>query len=523
MNKTVSIHIKGFPFLIEEEAYRKLEAYLHLLKQMLGDQEGADEIVEDIEIRIAELLNTGKGSKQVVEMKDVEEVLQTLGDPSDYADESENTASFSDTKSKSDSHYGSQKSSERKLYRDEENGQLGGVCAGLAAYLNIDVTIIRLIWAGSFFVFGSGFLLYLLLWIIIPAANSSIDRLRMKGKPINVDTVKEEVERAARNVTEKSRSFANKMKEDKKLRKGISTIGRVFRFGISLCFLFIGFMMSLLLVVVLFGKPQFFPAVSTEGFLSINSLSNLIFNDPIDYQLAQLSIYLAAFSLITFFLLGGIVIMFNLKNRWYRFINFGLISLGIISVITGFVVASRTARDFAVSGDLEKEIATVSTEQLQIKTMFTSPLSNSDYKVKLNNNDWMLHIEEQSIFSYGIDIYYHTSKDSLFHVLLEKEAKADRLQTAVNRAKNIRYGAIISGDTITLPNYFSYPKKDKIRAQDVEIHIYIPKGKSIAIDGEKISMDRTADEREDFDDDDTDEPVVIRGYLKRNGTYRHNY
>lgn len=521
MNKTVSIHIKGFPFLIEEEAYKKLEAYLYLLKQMLGEQEGADEIVEDIEIRIAELLNSSKGSKQVVEMKDVEEVLQTLGDPSDYADENESTASFDNNKSKSDSNYGSQKNSERKLYRDEENGQLGGVCAGLAAYLNIDVTVIRLIWAGSFFVFGSGFLLYLLLWIIVPAANSSIDRLRMKGKPINVDTVKEEVERAARNVTEKSRSFANKMKEDGRVRKGVSSIGRVVRFGISLFLLFIGFMLSLLLVVILFGKPQFFPAVSTEGLLSLNSLSNLIFNEPFDYQLAQLSVYLAAFSLITFFLLGGIVMMFNLKNRWYRFINFGLMSIGIISTIIGFLVASRTARDFTVSGDIEKEIATISTEQLQIKTSFTSPLSNSDYKVKLNNNDWMLHVEEQSIFSYGIDIYYHTSKDSLFHVLLEKEAKADRLQNAVNRAKSIRYGALISGDTITLPNYFSYPKKDKIRAQDIEIHIYIPKGKSVAIDGEQISMERTS-EWEDIDDD-ADDPVVIRGHLKRNGTYRHNY
>ena len=521
MNKTVSIHIKGFPFLIEEEAYKKLEAYLYLLKQMLGDQEGADEIVEDIEIRIAELLNTRKGSKQVVEMKDVEEVLQTLGDPSDYADESENTASFGESKSKSDGQYSSPKSSERKLYRDEENGQLGGVCAGLAAYLNIDVTVIRLIWAGSFFIFGSGFLLYLLLWIIVPAANSSIDRLRMKGKPINVDTVKEEVERAARNVTEKSRSFANKMKGDGKIRKGVSSIGRVFRLGISLFLLFIGFMLSLLLVVILFGKPQFFPAVSTEGFLSLNSLSDLIFNDPFDYQLAQLSVYLAAFSLITFFLLGGIVMMFNLRNRWYRFINLGLISLGIISTIIGFLVASRTARDFTVSGDIEKEIAAISTEQLQIKTMFTSPLSNSDYKVKLNNNDWMLHVEEQSIFSYGIDVYYHPSKDSLFHVLLEKETKADRLQNAVNRAKNIRYGAMISGDTITLPNYFSYPKKDKIRAQDIEVHIYIPKGKSVAIDGEQVSMEPNS-EQDDFDDD-ADEPVVIRGYLKRNGTYRHNY
>src|SRR5690606_12371449 len=97
--------------------------------------------------------------------------------------------------------------SERRLYRDRENGYIGGVCAGLAGYFNIDPTIIRLLWAGAFFIGGVGLFLYIILWAIIPKASSSIDRLKMQGKPINVDTVKEEVERAAQNVSEKSRHF----------------------------------------------------------------------------------------------------------------------------------------------------------------------------------------------------------------------------------------------------------------------------------------------------------------------------
>ncbi|HLU88097.1 MAG TPA: PspC domain-containing protein, partial [Taishania sp.] len=208
MNKTTSIHIQGFPFIIEEIAYTRLENYIKRLKSALAGQEGADEIIEDIELRIAELFTSKTSStKQVIDDNDVIDVLNTLGDPKEYADNPEDAhASTEETYSNSQQTY------ERRLYRDTENGYIGGVCSGLASYFNIDPTIIRLIWVAAFLIGGVGFLLYVVLWIVIPKASSSIDRLKMKGKPINVDSVKEEVERTAKNVSEKSRQFANQVK-----------------------------------------------------------------------------------------------------------------------------------------------------------------------------------------------------------------------------------------------------------------------------------------------------------------------
>lgn len=512
MKKTISIHIKGFPFIIEEIAHTRLENYLNRLKSALHGQEGADEIMEDIEIRIAELLN-GKTTqfKQVIEDNDVVDVLNTLGDPSDYA-ENEGATQFEESNY---SNTNPKEHRERRLYRDTENGYIGGVCAGLAGYFNIDPTIIRLIWAGAFFLGGVGLFFYIILWSIIPKANSSIDRLRMKGKPINVDTVKEEVERAARNVSEKSRNFANQVKNDSRIKDGISSFKKIIRIALGTLLLFIGFSSLISVITFIFGAPQFIPATTDSGFLSVSSLAGLIFNQPVDHRLAWISFYVCSISFVTFFLLGGFVTLFGIKNKWYRYVNLLLILGGIAGFSIGMVVMARTGRDFAVSGEIEKEIATIKSNSLTILTKAGEPLKNTEYKVK-GKSIWKMYIGKENISEYGISIHYHTSKDSLYHVTLEKEANAHTLETAANRAKNIEYNYEISNDTILLPAFFNYPKSDKIRNQAVTIHVYIPEGKTVSIENEIIDLNKP---RVDYDDEV--EKRKQRGKIRRDGTYRH--
>lgn len=513
MKKTISIHIKGFPFIIEEIAYTRLENYLNRLKSALQGQEGADEIIEDIEIRIAELLN-GKTTqfKQVIEDNDVIDVLNTLGDPSDYAENDEQPhAEERNYSSSNPNEY-----NERRLYRDTENGYIGGVCSGLASYFGIDPTIIRLIWAGAFFIGGIGFLLYIILWAIIPKANSSIDRLKMKGKPINVDTVKEEVERAAQNVSEKSKQLANQFRNDKRIKDGLSTFKKVVRLIIGAIFLSIGFSSLVVLITFVFGTPQFIPATSDEGFLSITSFAKLVLNDSLDLRLAWISFYFCSISFVIFFLLGGLVALFNIKNKWYRYVNFLLIFAGIIGFSIGMIVASRTGRDYAVSGEIEKEIVSVHSERLTILPQSNQLLKNSDYVVK-NKSFWKLYIGKNNIVESGISVRYYPSKDSLYHIILEKEANAHTLEQAVNRAKNIEYNYQINNDTLIIPAFYSYPLSDKIRNQEVSLHIYIPKGKTIAV-ADKI-VDLSSKSKYDAYDDFEDKQQC--GKIKGDGSYRH--
>lgn len=516
MKKTISIHIKGFPFIIEEIAYTRLENYINRLNAVLKGQQGADEIIEDIEIRIAELLNEKTTQyKTVIDDGDVVEVLNKLGDPKDYAEgDVVDEPSYSSSSTK--------ESSERRLYRDRENGYIGGVCAGLAGYFNIDPTIIRLLWAGAFFIGGVGLFLYIILWAIIPKANSSIDRLKMKGKPINVDTVKEEVERAAQNVSEKSRHFANQVRNDSRVKEGVSTLKKVVRLGLGLFLLFIGFSALVSVITFVFGTPQFIPASTDSGFLSITSLASLIFNQPMDHQLAWISFYVCSISFITFFLLAGFVVLFSIKNKWYRYANFLLIFMGIIGFALGIIVFARTARDFAIEGEVQKEIALVNSPSLTILTKSEVAIQNSDFKVR-GKGIGAIYIGKSNITAYGIPIEYHISQDSLYKVELVQSAHAHTFDKAVKRAKNIEYYPEVKNDTIILPNSYDYPVSDKFRVQDVVIHVYIPKGKTVTVEGEIIDLERKTVDIDDYDYDYEIEFVHKRqrGKIKSDGTYRH--
>ena len=173
MNKTVTTNIGGFIFHIDDIAYEKLSQYLNTIKGYFKQSEGRDEIIGDIEARIAEMFREKTGNtKQVVTMKDVDEVIAVMGQPEAFAGEGDASGSYSESTS-SAADTASARKRRRRIFRDPDEKILGGVCSGISSYFNIDPIILRGIFAISFFVFGSGFLLYLILWIIIPKARKA--------------------------------------------------------------------------------------------------------------------------------------------------------------------------------------------------------------------------------------------------------------------------------------------------------------------------------------------------------------
>ncbi|MCE2710999.1 MAG: PspC domain-containing protein [Cryomorphaceae bacterium] len=149
-------------FLIEEEAYECLKQYMDKLAHVLKNDKGGKEIIEDIELRIAELCTAKLNDrKQVIDTDDIKSILDTLGDPSQFIDEDKptNEDSFHSTKDQK------QSSDEKRLFRDLENASIAGVCSGIANYLNIDVVIVRAIFLVIFFFGGFGLPMYFILWI----------------------------------------------------------------------------------------------------------------------------------------------------------------------------------------------------------------------------------------------------------------------------------------------------------------------------------------------------------------------
>lgn len=208
MNKTVNINLAGTFFHIDEDAYRKLQRYLEAIKRSFTDPQGRNEIISDIETRIAELFNERvENDKQVVSIKEVEQVITIMGQPEDYIVDEE---IFEDEPTPS---YAPRSSSSRRLYRDKENSYIGGVSSGLGYYFNIDPLWIRIAWVVLFFGAGTGILIYILLWILMPEAGTTSEKLAMSGKPINITNIEEKVKEGFSSVKESLDGVADKVKK----------------------------------------------------------------------------------------------------------------------------------------------------------------------------------------------------------------------------------------------------------------------------------------------------------------------
>ena len=189
MNKTININLGGFFFHIDERAFEKLRRYLDAISKSLSeDPQGKNEIIADIEARISELLTEKiTDERQVVNESDIDDIITIMGQPEDYAD---TEASYND-----DSYtYQSNNSKGKKLFRDGEDKFLGGVAAGIAHYFTIDTIWIRLIFLFTTLAgFGIGVLAYIILWILLPEAKTTAEKLQMEGEAVNIDNIEKKI------------------------------------------------------------------------------------------------------------------------------------------------------------------------------------------------------------------------------------------------------------------------------------------------------------------------------------------
>lgn len=198
MKKVVNVSVGGRSFSLDEDAYARLLTYFDHFKARLDrdTQSAKEEVMADLENRIAELFDQGTGgaSYQVVNLALVTKVVEQLGMP-DGSMEHETGASSQgqNQESGTDDEYqrsgsgvdftynGAQGTSRRRLFRDLDNKTIGGVCAGLAAFLNVDLTIVRIVSLLTLLLWGTGFLVYIVLWIVVPIAKTPAEKCMMHG------------------------------------------------------------------------------------------------------------------------------------------------------------------------------------------------------------------------------------------------------------------------------------------------------------------------------------------------------
>jgi phage shock protein PspC (stress-responsive transcriptional regulator) len=193
MKITVSVNLGGYSFNIDEDAYSELKRYLKNLEFHFAGEESSSEILSDIETRMAELFRAKiTGYKQVITITDVNEVISVLGTPEDIAD---NESNSSREKFSSPGYH--------RMYRDPDHRIIGGVCAGMGAYWDIDPIILRVLFVAFLVAGGLGALIYLILYIVLPEAKTTAQKIEMKGEPVNIHNIKESVKEEFENVRKK--------------------------------------------------------------------------------------------------------------------------------------------------------------------------------------------------------------------------------------------------------------------------------------------------------------------------------
>ncbi len=177
MKKTVNVAIGGCSFIIDEDAYIALDNYLDRFRTAMNDSAGGDDVMEELEGRIADLMKQKLVSREVVNLKIVEEIIAQIGYPEGYNEGSE---TINDENM----------NAPRKFFRDSEDKKIAGVCSGLALYLGIDVVFVRIIFLVALICGTAGFWAYIIFWVVAPETRTAVEKCELRGLPPTAENIR---------------------------------------------------------------------------------------------------------------------------------------------------------------------------------------------------------------------------------------------------------------------------------------------------------------------------------------------
>jgi|LakMenEpi03Aug12_release.lakeMendotaPanAssembly.Ray.scaffolds.fasta_scaffold01014_27 phage shock protein PspC (stress-responsive transcriptional regulator) len=592
MKKVININFQGRVIPIEEAAYDELKQYVDSLRTFFANEEGRDEIINDIEGRIAELFGERlkKGSTCITN-EDVESIIASMGRPEDFEDEENNMKS---------QFGGNQEQSYRpnfenytapagkgRLYRDTNDKVLGGVCSGLAAYFRIDPSIIRIIFVVFTFSGGAGFLLYLLMWIILPSkpldhiastkrlyrnpeekviagvasgiatyfdiaiwvprlifamplvlgilssiigsafwfdahpfpsfvfssfggslfiiyavlwavipeANSASEKLEMRGEKVDLNTIKNTIqedlegfkqraEKWGGEFSEKAKAFGSEFSQTAKqkgrsfgneasyvAKSSGSKIGGAIAILFKAFFLFIAgiiaFALLIALLAMLIGSVSVFPL---KDFLLSGFWQNCL-----AWSTLLLFLFVPVVGLVIWLIRK--IIGAKAGSKYLGFTFGGLWTLGWVSVVC---LAASISQDFDARARDKKDIAIVqpSNQKMIVKV--------EDAKVQVIGKwlklDGIISMDNDSLVLNNINLRIAKSSDSLYHISYHKYSNGPDEETALRNIEQINYGIVQADSMIYLNRGFNLKKDTKFRNQGVVVTIQVPVGKKIEID-----------------------------------------
>ncbi len=504
MNRTITMNLSGIIFHIEEDAYDILNKYLSTIKGYFKDSEGRDEIMNDIEARIAEMLQEKVSkAKQAVLLSDVEAVISVMGKPEDFAGDTQDSEKKNTSDSSSEENkFSYPNNKRRRVFRDEDNKILGGVCAGVANYFDFDPIWIRGAFAISFFAFGSGFLLYIILWIIIPKAKTTAEKLEMHGEKVDVNNIGKAVNDEFEDFKKRMNEFGDKAKspETKErirttAQKATDFIGDVFHnmihvFGKIIAFLlvFLGIALMVGLLATIFGRGTIsvFNSPTSNIHFSIYEFSSAVLPNGMPIALIIIALILFFGVPLLSLIYAGIRHLFGIKHKnrivKYTANTLWLVGLGLVLYI-GFEIGNDFSEETSVKQKIEITQPTGSVLHLDLKPMPDDDIDltyNYRHHKKVKLGDWTMMSKDENKFSIGYPIMdIVKSETDSFQLVVVKSANGYDKKEAAWRAKNIEYFITQKDSSILFNSFFDINTVDKLRAQDVKIILKVPVNKVI--------------------------------------------
>lgn len=489
MKKTIKINLSGFVFTLDEDAYQELKNYLDSINSRFRNMKEGNEIISDIESRIAEIFQSKvSDKKEVITIEDVNEVISIMGKPEDFYEAEEED--YDASKNRTDY----TRKENRKLYRDPENAILGGVAAGLAAYFGIETWIIRLLLVILTFPIQLILIVYIVLWIVLPKAVTSAQRLEMRGEKVTVSniekSVKEEYESVKENVKRVSQS-----KEFEKTRNVfgeiLHVIGQILLVLLKIILVVIGIAFVIAGIAAIMGITSFvffrhalFPIDSWTIFHGVPfDEFFLSFSEPGIFTLFSFAFFLAIAIPIVALIYGGIKMIFRFKANDKAVGLAGLV-LWVISVICVVTIAVYDGRGTDTYGQTTESdyLSPFNSDTLMVQMQKDPGIENFKDEWYYNDDeDW--HIISDAEKTYGkinIDVVF--TDERKFELLIRKKSQGLSKVTAMISAENLIYRHSQEGNNLYLDPYFALNKIHKWRAPETEIIIRVPEGKYIYLD-----------------------------------------
>ncbi len=477
MKKTVTANVSGTVFHIEEDAYDRLQRYLSGIRAQFEGTDGREEIMSDIEARIAELFRERlDGRRQVVTLDDVDHVVSVMGQPEDYNDgESGQAAQSPADDSRAKTH--------KRFFRDPDDKWVGGVIGGLAAYIGMDPLWLRIAMIALFFL-GSGtpFVLYAILWILVPMAETPADRLRMGGEPVTVDNLKRAFEEGGHRVANEAKDLGRKWGSEAQRRS--SNTGDIVAklIGLVIVLTGLGLLLGMVTSVIggAFGLWHAGWGSNDMGLLDFGAL--LIGSREHALWLAIGLLVLLLVPIIAILLAGFRLLLNTRAPGWLAW----LLALLWFSALVPTVIGA-----FSVLGQFRREAST--TETIELQSPAEGILYLDAFQPGDTTGDWQwsyrrghaeididgIVIGDGLVAGAWARLDVEASPDSLFHLTTVRESRGRTGKQAYAHAQRISTRVQQEGDALFVSPVLRFPLEDGIRAQDAHFTLLVPVGKEV--------------------------------------------